>query len=125
MTHNFVNGSWNKCKTENIVRIVPRPSGLRNGNQWEKFCRMKVILHIPHRSILQLNQNNLPWSAIYSQHIDTIRNDPIDLLGEPLENEVLMNDDESQDEPIEDDEQEEFRYDWTYLAEMRPNSNID
>ena len=125
LTYKYGNGTWNKSKNESIVRIWPRPSGLRNGNQWEDFCRLKVLLHIPHRSISQLNENNLPWSTIYNQLIDTINNDPLDTLGEPIDNEEEICDDESQDEYVEEDEQEEHRHDWMYLAEMGPNSKIE
>ncbi len=31
LTHKYVNGRWQKSKRENIVRILPRLSGLRNG----------------------------------------------------------------------------------------------
>ena len=96
-----------KNDKESIVRIWSRLSGHRNGNQWEEFCRLKVLLHIPHRSINQLNENNLPWSTIYNQLIDTINKDPIDMLGEPIDNEESICNDESQDEYIEDDEEED------------------
>jgi len=34
MTHKYSKNKWQKCKKENIVR---RPSGLREGPQWEEF----------------------------------------------------------------------------------------
>ncbi|PKC54020.1 hypothetical protein RhiirA1_355369, partial [Rhizophagus irregularis] len=34
------------CQRENIVRIFPRPSPIREGPQWEEFCRVKVVLHV-------------------------------------------------------------------------------
>src|SRR6266498_886590 len=33
LTHKLINGVWKRCVTENIVRIRPRPSPLRNGDQ--------------------------------------------------------------------------------------------
>jgi len=66
LTHNYSKGSWKRNNKENIVRIRPRPSGLRNGEQWEEFCRIKVILHVPHRSIEQLRENSDIWSTIYN-----------------------------------------------------------
>src|SRR6266496_121279 len=125
LTYKYVNHYWKKCGDENIVRVWPQPSGLRNGPQWEEFCRIKVLLHILHRSIIQLNESNLPWSTIYYQHIDTINKDPIDLLGKPVDNKEQLSDDESEGELLEDEEQEEFWFDWMHLAEMGPNMHIN
>jgi len=124
LTHKYVNGQWKKCKNENVVRIWPRPSPLRNGHQWEEFCRMKILLHVRHRSLQELNENNVPWSTLYRYHLGTINADPNDMLGHPIDNEEEFSDEESQDEHIEDDEEEEFRYDWMHLAEMGPNARI-
>ena len=33
LTHKLNNGQWKRCKNENIVRIWPRPSPHRNGDQ--------------------------------------------------------------------------------------------
>jgi ATP-dependent DNA helicase PIF1 len=124
LTHKFEKGSWQKVGKENIVRIWPRPSGLRNGEQWEEFCRIKVLLHVPHRSIEQLNGNSdVPWSTIYSQNIDVINSDPNDLLGQPIDKEPELCDEDSFDE-IEEEQEEEFRYDWMHLAELGPNTHI-
>src|SRR6266496_1715943 len=46
LTHKFDKGNWKKCTKENIVRIWSRLSPLRNGEQWEEFCRVKVLLHV-------------------------------------------------------------------------------
>ncbi|CAG8782024.1 19215_t:CDS:1, partial [Rhizophagus irregularis] len=97
---------------------------LRNGDQWAEFCRVKVILHVPHRSIEQLNGNSdIPWSTIYERHIDIINSDPIDLLGQAFDEEAEISEEESYDE-IEEEEHEEYRYDWMHLAEMGPNVHI-
>jgi len=47
------------------------------------------------------------------------------LLGEPVDNEEQLGDNESEYEVPEDEEHEEFRYDWMYLAEMGPHSKIN
>jgi hypothetical protein len=106
-----VNNNWIRCKDDNIVYIWPRLSGSRNGSQWKEFCRIKVFLHIPHRCITQLNKNNLPWSTLYQQHIDTINKDLRDLLSEPVDNEEQLSNNESEYELPEDEEHEKFRYD--------------
>jgi ATP-dependent DNA helicase PIF1 len=124
LTHKYVKGCWKRCEKENIVRIFPRPSALRNGDQWEDFCRVKVLLHVPHRSLEELNEDNIPWSTIYSQHLDTINSDPNDLLGQEVDEESEISEEESLDE-IEEEEEEEFRYDWMHLAGMGPNVYID
>ena len=114
-TYKNVNIHWKKIEKENIVRIWPRPSPLRNGQQWKEFCRMKVLLHVPHRNLQQLNDNNVPWSTLYSYYLDMINNDPVNMLGNHVykEDEISdeESDDESDDEEIEYDEEDEFRYD--------------
>jgi hypothetical protein len=72
-----------------------------------------------------LNENNLPWSTLYHQHIDTINKDSRDLLGEPVDNEEQLSNNESEYESPEDEEEEEFQYDWMYIAKMGPNSRIN
>ena len=98
---------------------------MRNRDQWEEFCCVKVILHVPHRSIQGLTgDNTISWSTLFSQHIEEINNDPNDLLGHPVDNEEEDVTDDDDQEPSED-EQEEYRYDWMRLAEMGPTRNID
>ena len=46
------------------------------------------------------------------------------MLGQEVENEVEINDEESLDE-ISEEEEEEFRFDWMHLAEMGPNVHIE
>lgn len=126
LTHKWSKGKWKRCEKENIVRIYPRPSALRDGDQWEEFCRVKVILHIPHRSIQQLKGNSFTsWSTLYSQYNDMINADPTDLLGSPVDNEEDNGDEESLEELSGDDELEEYRHDWMHLAEMGPNVRIN
>jgi hypothetical protein len=56
--YKFYNGKWKRCEREDVVHIWPRPSPQRNGPQWNEFCRIKVILHVSHRSLEQLTENN-------------------------------------------------------------------
>jgi hypothetical protein len=74
---------------------------------------VKVLLHVQHRSIQQLTENgNIAWSTLYNQYLDTINNNPPDLLEQSIDYENEVNDNESQDEQIEEDEgQDEYRYD--------------
>ena len=62
---------------------------------------------------------------LYSQHINTINNDSDDLLGQPVDNEDEISDNGSQDELLEEEELEEFRYNWMHLAEMGLNAYIE
>src|ERR1043166_2294236 len=124
LTHKYVNGCWQICKKENIVRIWPRPLAIRNGEQWEEFCRVKVLLHVPHQSIEQLTGDNIPWSLVYSQNLNTINSNPNDILEQEVDNEEVLNDEESLDK-ISEEEEQEFRYDWMHLVEMGPNVHID
>src|SRR2546429_3592229 len=63
LKYRYSKGCWKRCERENIVRVWPRPSSLRNGFQWEDYCRVKVILHISHRDIGALTENNgISWS---------------------------------------------------------------
>ncbi|RGB39424.1 hypothetical protein C1646_754472 [Rhizophagus diaphanus] len=102
-----------------LRKILPRPSGLRNRDQWAEFCHVKVILHVPHRSIKELNgDDDIPWSTIYEQHIDTINSNPIDVLEQAFDEEPEISEEESYDEIEEEEEDEKYRYDWMHLAEM-------
>src|SRR3954447_15876366 len=93
LTHKFKKGRWKRCEKENIVRILPHLSALRNGAQWEDFCRVKIIFHVPHRSFEQLNEDSsTPWSTIYNQHIDRINSDLNDLLEQEIEEEIEISD---------------------------------
>lgn len=68
LTHELSNGNWRRCDKEIIVLIWLRPSPLHNGDQWEDFCRIKVILHVPHRSIQQLKGSSFTsCSTLYDQ----------------------------------------------------------
>jgi ATP-dependent DNA helicase PIF1 len=127
LTHKFVRNHWNKCKEkDNIVRIYPRPSPLRDGPQWEEFCRIKVLLHVRHRDFQQLTENGTTaWSTLYNRYLEEINADPIDILGPPIDNEENEIIDEEDYELLEDDEQNEFRLDWMFLAEMGPNAVVD
>ena len=110
--HRLVKNRWNKCEQENIVCIFPRPSPLREGSQWEEFCRIKILLHVCHRGLQQLTENgSIAWSILYVRHLDEINADPIDLLGLPTDDEEseISDDDGEPIEDDEDDEQHEFR----------------
>jgi len=126
LTHKFDNGQWKQSTKENIIRIWPRPSSLREGPQWEEYCRVKVILHVRHRNIQELNEDGtVTWTTLYERYKVEINNDPNDALGEPVDKEEDEITDEEDDlEVPEDDYEEEFRADWMVLAEMGPNANI-
>src|SRR3954447_20784693 len=47
------------------------------------------------------------------------------LLEQPVDNEDKISNDESQDELLEEEELEEFRYNWMHLAKMGPNAYIE
>lgn len=62
---------------------------------------------------------------MYNNHLEEINTDPIDLLRQPIgnaENEIIV---EEKEQLIEDDEEDEFRFDWMFLAEISPNPNFD
>ncbi|EXX58670.1 uncharacterized protein LOC114530801 [Rhizophagus irregularis DAOM 181602=DAOM 197198] len=126
LTHRLVKNRWKECQKENIVRIFLRPSPLREGPQWEDFCHIKVLLHVCHRDLQQLTENEtIAWSTLYNNHLEEINTDPIDLLGQPIgnaENEIVV---EEEEQLIEDDEEDEFRFDWMFLAEMGLNPSFN
>jgi ATP-dependent DNA helicase PIF1 len=127
LRYKIAKGHWVECKKENIVRIWPRPSPIYQGPQWEEFCRIKVILHVPHRSLEQLTENDtISWSTLYEHFSDVINNDPPDLLGLSVDNEKEIAESEGDDlDDIEEDINDEYRPDWMLLAEMGPNAIID
>ena len=101
---------------------------MRNGEQWEEFCRVKVILHVPHRSIQQIKEtDDIAWSTVYDQHIEMInRADTIDLLGQAIDREEPNIEDEDSGYEVDEDsdQKEAFHYDWMYFAKMGPNARI-
>jgi hypothetical protein len=57
---------------------------MREGQQWEEYCRVKVLLHVRHQDLQQLTENNtMAWSTLYNRHLEEINADPIDILGSP------------------------------------------
>ncbi|CAG8720815.1 17502_t:CDS:1 [Cetraspora pellucida] len=126
LKYKFFNGRWSKCKSENIIRIWPRPSPQHNDPQWEEFCRLKVLLHVCHRSLEQLIINNTTaWSDLFEHYISEINNDPVNLLG-PLIYNIEDEFSDEEDEQQEDSEYEnEIRSEWMLLSEMGPNTIID
>ncbi|EXX53021.1 hypothetical protein RirG_247740 [Rhizophagus irregularis DAOM 197198w] len=96
-------------------------------DQFEDFSLYR--LYLTHKytngSIEELNgDDDIPWSTIYEQHIDTINSDPIDVLGQAFDEEPEISEEESYDEIEEEEEDEEYHYDWMHLAEMGPNVRI-
>ncbi|PKY36130.1 hypothetical protein RhiirB3_458091 [Rhizophagus irregularis] len=49
LEYKVVKGKWVKCSKENVIRVWPRPSPIKNGPQLEDFCRIKVLLHVRYR----------------------------------------------------------------------------
>ena len=64
-------------------------------------------------------------STLYNRYQDEINADGKDILGEPVDNEEVGSTEEDDEEILEDDEREEFRPKWMYLAEMGPNVIIE
>ena len=54
-----------------------------------------------------------------------INDNPDDLLGQPVDNEDEISDNGNQDELLEEEESEEFRYNWMHLAKIGPNVYIE
>jgi len=61
---------------------------------------MKVLLYVRHQNLQQLTENNtIKWSTLYSQYLEEINTDLIDLLRSPVYNEEdEITDEESQEE---------------------------
>jgi len=57
LTHRLIKGQWKRCQNENIIRIFSRSLLLHEGPQWEEFCRVKVLLHVQHRDLQELTEN--------------------------------------------------------------------
>ena len=122
LQYKLVRGEWVKCSKENIVRIWPRPSPIKNGPQWEEFCRVKVLLHVCYRDILSLTENHtLSWIDLYNRHLSEINDDPSDLIGPAVDNlEEVDGNDSDDDEDIVQEEYES-RADWMVLSGMMPD----
>ncbi|GBC03495.1 hypothetical protein RclHR1_05150005 [Rhizophagus clarus] len=109
------------------MRVWPRPLSQRNGPQWKDYCRVKVLLHIRHRDLSVLTDNNsVSWPDLFEHYYEIIES-ALDLLSLPvdtLENNVV--DDESdQDCEDLDDIKGEIRPDWMILSEMRPDAEFE
>lgn len=116
-------GKWVKQKSSAIVYIFPHPSGQRNNpNQWEDFCHIKIILHVPFRDISQLKDEVITWAEAYEHLLPIIQADGEDLLGPIIDNYLDSND---EDESMSNDEEDIIQVDWMRLAEMGPRTNIN
>ena len=112
LTHKLVKNRWKECQQENVVRVFPRPSPLRESPQWEEFCRVKVLLHIQHRDLQDLTEDRtIAWSTLYNNYVEEINANPIDLLGSPIDDEESEINDEEELFKEDDDKQDEYRPD--------------
>ena len=55
--------------------------------------------------------DSISWSSIYSQYLDVINSDSVDLLGPLINNENEIMNEKNKDELLEKDEKEEYRFD--------------
>ncbi|CAG8536702.1 15388_t:CDS:2 [Cetraspora pellucida] len=78
---------------------------LRFGPEWKDYCRLKVLLHIPHRSINDFYQDNanIDWIELYNQFSIEIELDGNDLLGKPMENKEDRESNDNEYKKLEDD----------------------
>ena len=127
LKYRYSRGQWKLCDRENVLRIWPRPSSHRDGSQWEEFCRVKVILHVVHRDLGVLTENNsVSWSDLFERYHETIANGPSDLLGPPVDTLKDGVDDDESDQDCEDLQSEcDMRPDWMILSEMSPGAEFD
>ncbi len=70
------------------MHIFPYLSLLREGPQWEKFCRVKVLLYVRHQDLKELTENGtIAWLTLYNNHIEEINANLIDLLESHIDDE--------------------------------------
>jgi ATP-dependent DNA helicase PIF1 len=116
----------------NIVRVYPRPkwdsnSGDKSSNDYEDYCRAKLMLNVSFQSIEELKKapnNDIPasfrfaWEQWVANHRGAIERDPLDPLDlDPEDN----NSDEEGEVPDLDDE-DDPQPDWAYMAGLGPNN---
>lgn len=93
----------------------------RNGPQWDEFCRMKVLLHIPHRNYHQLTENDtFSWSEVFNRDLADKESELGDILGpsvDKLENEGVDDDDHDDDHDPEE-HLDDIRPDWMILSDL-------
>ncbi|CAG8829160.1 25073_t:CDS:2, partial [Cetraspora pellucida] len=87
--YNSTTNKWTPRKKNCIIRVWPHPSSVRFGPSWKDYCRLKVLLHIPHRSMSDFAQDNtnIDWIELYNQFSNEIELDGNDILGKPTDNE--------------------------------------
>ncbi|GBB89439.1 hypothetical protein RclHR1_16110003 [Rhizophagus clarus] len=94
--------------------------------KWKnEFCRIKVILHVPHRSFQQLTENDaLLWPELFNHNITEKEEEFKDLIGLSVDNlEVELDNYKEQQEAKK--YSENIRPDWMILAEMGLNAIVD
>ena len=122
LQYKLVKGEWIKCSKENIVRVWPQPSPIKNGPQWEEFCRIKVLLHVCYKNIFSLTENyTLSWIDLYNHHLSEINDNSSDLIGPAVDNleEVDGNDSDDNEDIVQ--EEHESQADWMVLSKMMPD----
>lgn len=131
LTHQRTRTGWRfRLKHNVIIQVWPRPSPVRYGQDWESYCRMKVLLHVPHREHVIWQPANtdgaVNWPEVYEHHRNIIDAAPDDLLGSPVDAEINEDDNDDDDEEVvEEEDNDELRVDWMRLAEMGPQPGFD
>ena len=131
LTHKVLKGIWKERGNSNIIiRVFPRPSPVRNGPDWTDYCRSKVLLHVPHRkdTVWQPAHSEdgpVDWPQVYANYLDVIESAPPDLLGCPVDDPALGEEEEHEDAASEDEDEDDGRLDWMRLAEMGPAHVLD
>ncbi|CAG8641197.1 7999_t:CDS:2 [Cetraspora pellucida] len=114
---------WNRSVDLDDLSLFQLYQGYRYSNE---FCRIKVLLHVHHRSLEQLTENNsVSWSEFFNRNLAEIENELNDLLGPFIDNleEIAYEEENKQLETDED--KDETRPVDTFIQQVRSKEALN
>ncbi|CAK5270705.1 unnamed protein product [Mycena citricolor] len=126
------NNEWRKRRKQNVIlRTFPRYSPNPDSDVYPKYCRTKILLHHPFRSLDELqnppNEENvdgeLSWPELWAQCRAAGHTHRTDSLRD-WDNENRVTEDDDDDEEINPDVNEVGEEDWQIFARDFPGAHL-
>ncbi|KAL1749919.1 hypothetical protein FB107DRAFT_173603, partial [Schizophyllum commune] len=133
MHFRWTKGSWRKRRASDhpvVIRVYPRPSPDPEGDEFEEYCRIKMQLHHPFRTLdgILTESGAATWSAAYRACCHSDHTHPTDTLRVWADEsrEVVEEGAEDDDDEWMLDETEELpEEDWQLYAHIHPDVEPD
>lgn len=128
--YSWSKSQWRRRKstTHVVVRTYPRYSPNPEDDRYEDYCRTKVILHHPFRSLDDLNILNgeeKTWAEVFAECRAQNHTHPADTLRSWEDENRELEDDEDEDEDVPNpDITDMTEEDWQTWAHLHPNVQI-